>query len=369
MKVVVTGAAGFLGWHLRVRARAGGVHEVLPVGRSDWHRLHDLVRSADAVIHIAGVNRGEPAQVERGNVELARDVARALESDGKPRRVVYANSIQSGNGTPYGTGKETAAEMLRSSAERAGGTFVDVRLPNLFGEHGRPHYNSFIATFVDLIATGGSADIVDRPVPLLHAQPAAQALLDAMSGPGGVRTPAGKDVSVQRVWDLLSTFAKAYSTGDIPGLASQFEVELFNTLRATLFPERYPIPLTSHADDRGRLVETVRSHGGEGQTFVSTTRPGVTRGEHFHLRKIERFVVVSGEARISLRKVLTNEIVSFDVSGEDPVVIDMPTMWAHNITNTGAEELVTIFWTNELFDPADADTYREPVLLEEVDAC
>ncbi len=369
MKVVVTGADGFLGWHLRVRARAEGNHEVVPVNRSNWVELPALLRSADAVIHIAGVNRGEPDDVEKANVDLARDVARAMEADGKPRRIVYANSIQSGNQTSYGTGKAAAAEVLGSSAERTGGEFVDVRLPNLFGEHGRPDYNSFVATFVDLVATGGSPNIVDRLVPLLHVQAAAEALLDAMTGPTGVRSPAGTDVGVQQVWDLLNAFAETYSSGDIPRLTSQLDVDLFNTLRARLFPERYPIRLTSHADDRGRLVETVRSHGGQGQTFVSTTRPGITRGEHFHLRKIERFVVVSGQARISLRKVLTDEAVSFEVSGAEPVIIDMPTMWAHNITNTGDDELVTLFWTNELFDPADPDTYREPVLLEKVDAC
>lgn len=368
MNIVVTGADGFLGWHLRVRARAGGIHEVVPVSRANWDQLPNLVRFADAVIHIAGVNRGEPAHVETGNVALAHDVALAMESDGKPRRVVFANSIQSGNETPYGSGKAAAAEVLRLSASRTGGEFVDVRLPNLFGEHGRPNYNSFVATFVDLIATGRNPNVLDRPVPLLHVQNAAQALLDALKGPAGVRSPAATEVGVQQVWDLLSMFAKTYASGDIPQLTSQFHVDLFNTLRAGLFPECYPMPLTMHADDRGRLVETVRSHGGQGQTFVSTTRPSITRGEHFHLRKIERFVVVAGQARIRLRKVLTDDVLSFDVSGANPVSIDMPTMWAHNITNTGTDELVTLFWTNELFDPADTDTYREPVVPERVDA-
>ena len=105
----------------------------------------------------------------------------------------------------------------------------------------------------------------------------------------------------------------------------------------------------------------VRAHGGQGQTFVSTTRPGITRGEHFHLRKVERFVVLSGRARISLRRLFSEEVVSFDVTGGDPSVVDMPTMWAHNITNTGSDELTTLFWTQELFDPAAPDTYAEPV--------
>ncbi|WP_330476577.1 polysaccharide biosynthesis C-terminal domain-containing protein [Terrabacter sp. C0L_2] len=369
MKVVVTGADGFLGWHLRVRAHAEGIHELLPAQRDNWAELASLVKSADAIVHIAGVNRGEPDVVERGNEALARDVARAVEGAGGPRTLVYANSIQSGNGTPYGTGKEVAARLLRASVESSGGTFVDVQLPNLFGEHGRPDYNSFVATFVEHAVLGTQPQVVDRAVPLLHSQSAAATLLDALTGAPGVVRPRATDISVSRVWDLLQGFADTYAVGDVPKLSSQFEVDLFNTFRSRLFPERYPIALTAHADDRGRLVETVRSHGGQGQTFVSTTRPGVTRGEHFHLRKIERFVVLSGRATIGLRKVLGTDVVRFDVSGELPVIVDMPTMWAHNITNTGDEELVTLFWTNELFDPSDPDTYRELVGSEKVESC
>ena len=144
-------------------------------------------------------------------------------------------------------------------------------------------------------------------------------------------------------------------------LDTSLRVDLFNTYRAALFPAHYPIALTAHSDDRGRLVETVRAHGGQGQTFVSTTRPGITRGEHFHLGKVERFVVLSGQARISLRRVFHEDVVSFDVSGDAPAVVDMPTMWVHNITNTGDTEVTTLFWTHSLFDADNPDTYWEPV--------
>lgn len=365
----MTGAEGFLGWHLRVRVRAEGRHEVLPISRENWADLPELVASADAIVHIAGVNRGAADEVEHGNVALAQDLARAIDAAGTPRPVVYANSTQSGNGTAYGRGKEAAAGVLRASTEQCGGTFIDVRLPNLFGEHGRPNYNSFVATFVDHAVSGSQPDVVDRIVPLLHVQAAAAILLDALAADSGVICPPSTEIAVSKVWALLKQFTHTYATGDIPRLESQFEVDLFNTLRARLFPDSYPIALTAHADDRGQLVETVRSHGGQGQTFVSTTRPGVTRGEHFHLRKVERFVVLSGRATIGLRRVLDGDVVSFDVTGERPVIIDMPTMWAHNITNTGHEELVTLFWTNELFDPNDPDTYREPVGPEKADSC
>lgn len=362
MRIVVTGADGFLGWHLRVRLRAGPGAVVVPVTRETWSDLPDLVAGADAVVHVAGVNRGPEAAVERGNVELAADVAAAIRRRGGPARLVFANSTQCGNGTAYGTGKAMAAEILADAVAESGGHCVDVRLPNLFGEHGRPGYNSFVATFVHAVVDGVEPTVVDRPVGLLHAQDAARTLLDGLTTHRPRIDPRPTMTSVAEVLGTLRDFNAVYApAGDIPAFRSRLDVDLFNTLRAARFPVTPAIRLTPRADDRGRLVETVRAHGSAGQTFVSTTRPGVTRGEHFHLRKIERFVVLAGQARISLRRVLTGDVVHVDVDGREPVAIDMPTMWVHNITNTGDQELVTLFWTNELFDPDHPDTYPEPV--------
>lgn len=361
MRVVLTGAGGFLGWHTRVRLQALGLHEVVPVTRDNWPALRELCRGAQAVIHVAGVNRGSAELVESENIRLAEDVANAIASQGEPIRVVFANSIQSGNETSYGAGKAAAARILTETARASGGHFVDVRLPNLFGEHGRPAYNSFVASFVDAVVRGEEPSVQDRDVDLLHVQDAAQALMDALDTPSPLLDPRGTPTSVATVLELLREFHDVYANGDIPVLDSKLRVDLFNTYRAALFPTHYPILLSAHTDDRGRLVETVRAHGGQGQTFVSTTRPGITRGEHFHLGKIERFVVLSGEARISLRRVFTDEVVSFDVSGDAPAVVDMPTMWVHNITNTGDTEVTTLFWTHTLFDPDNPDTFWEPV--------
>jgi len=170
---------------------------------------------------------------------------------------------------------------------------------------------------------------------------------------------------VQTVFDTVQRFNELYATGDVPPLLTDLDLDLFNTLRAARFPAHYPMALSPRTDERGSLVEVVRAHGSQGQTFVSTTKPGITRGEHFHLRKVERFVVLSGHARISLRKLFTDEVVSFDVTGAAPAIIDMPTMWVHNITNTGASELTTLFWTHELFDPASPDTFPQAVQRDE----
>lgn len=359
MRIAVTGADGFIGWHTRIRLRALTDHEIVEVTRSNWHDLRALVADCDAVIHLAGVNRADDAELVETNAQLAREVADAVLASDRTQVVVYSNSIQSGNDTPYGDGKARAAEIL--NAALVGRRFVEVRLPNIFGEHCRPGYNSFVATFASAVVAGYSPDVTDRDIDLLHVQDAAQVLIDSLTSPSTVVAPPGHPTSVKEALETLQSQFEVYQDGDIPTLKSPFEVALFNTLRASMFPAHYPIPLVKRADNRGSLTEVVRAHGSEGQTFVSFTHPGITRGQHYHLRKFERFVVVQGEAEIALRKVLSDETIRFQVSGADPKVVDMPIGWAHSITNTGAGELTTIFWTNEIFDPTDTDTHPEEV--------
>lgn len=360
MKVLLTGAGGFLGWHTRLRLHAQAQHEVLVAMRDTWASLPGLVAAADAVIHIAGVNRGDDDEVEDGNVSLAEDLVDAVRAAGHPRRIVFANSTQDGNGTPYGTGKSRAVEVL-ATLRNDGHSVVDVHLPNVFGEHGRPRYNSFVATFVDAVANATTPEVADRQVELLHAQAAAQALVDGLTCDDQRLDPRGIEVGVQQVLDLLVEFEESYRTGEIPDLSTAFRIDLFNTYRAALFPEHYPIRLTPHSDPRGSFVETVRCRGGEGQTSFSTTVPGITRGEHYHLHKIERFAVISGSATMELRKMFSDEVLTFPATGDEPVAIDMPVGWVHNITNTGDEVLLTQFWSHELFRPDAPDTFPEPV--------
>jgi UDP-2-acetamido-2,6-beta-L-arabino-hexul-4-ose reductase len=356
--LVLTGASGFLGWHVQVLARALGLPKPTIVDRSTLaspERLGSALSGATRVIHIAGINRGEPSEVAEGNIDLARQLVAGLRACGTPpKTVVFANSVQAGNGTPYGDGKATAAVLLAEATRWFGSEFVDVLLPNLFGEHGRPHYNSVIATFCRLLADGGTPQVTDdRAIDLLHVTDAAGVLL------GTTKEQPTVNRTVRELADQLEQFAATYRTAEIPELNDRFDVRLFNTYRSHLPPA--PISLIRHADARGSLVETVKVHGGGGQTFCSSTVPGVTRGQHFHLAKVERFVVVRGEAEICLRRVLHDDVLRFRVSGDEPVVVDMPTMWTHNITNVGDGELTTLFWSNDLFDPANPDTYAEPV--------
>ncbi len=367
MKVVITGGHGFLGWHTACRLRALVGLDPARLGRKEFtdpHLLREHVADADVVLHLAGVNRAESDDaVREGNMHLARQLADAIVSAGRPVRVVYANSIQAHLDNPYGVGKASAAALLQAAVGQVGGSLADVLLPNLFGEHGRPKYNSFVATFCHAVAHGESPAVIDdRKVPLLHAQRAAQHLIDAMSGTQDEQlAPLADSHAVSQVLAQIREFHELYTRGEIPALTDQFRIDLFNTYRSYTFPQQFPFSATVHADDRGELFETTRTHGGTGQTFVSTTRPGATRGDHYHLHKVERFYVVSGTAEISLRRLFDDQVVKFKVDGTEPGFVDMPTMWVHNITNVGDGDLITMFWADQLLDPVNPDQYPEKV--------
>lgn len=362
-RVAVTGAGGFLGWHLRSALQESETAvSAIPVGEAfDLEQATAAVDGSERVVHIAGVNRASDGEVTEGNIGFAQQLASALRgATTPPPVVVYANSTQSTNGSVYGEAKARGAEILAAAASDIGAEFVDVRLPNLFGEHGRPFYNAVTATFSHLIAAG-EAPVVenDKELTLLHAQNAVDLLTGAVSLE--TLTKLQREQTVSGLLARLQSFAELYGRGEIPSVADDFDRDLFNTYRSYTFPAQTPINLTRHADARGSFFEIIRSHGGPGQSSFSTTVPGVTRGDHYHRRKIERFTVLQGRARISLRRLYSEDVVSFEVSGDAPGAVDMPTMWAHNITNIGDDVLYTSFWTNDIFDPANPDTIAEAV--------
>lgn len=368
MRIAITGSDGFLGRHLQVRLRAlAPTDTVVGVPRAvfnDDRSLAEALNRADAVVHLAGVNRGKPAEVEGGNVRAAERLTAFLDRSGRSPRVVYANSLQAGQPTPYGQGKARAGQILSKWASKGGAPYVDVVLPNVFGEGGGPDYNSVVATFCSRLATGGQPRIdVDRELQLLHAQDAAAVLIECLAAdaPAGTLRPAGNSACVSDTLNRLERIAATYRTGRFPDLGDPLTLRLFNTYRSHLYPQGFPIPLTDHRDLRGSFVETTQSLGGGSQSSFSTTEPGVTRGNHFHLRKVERFVVVRGRACIAIRPVWGGPVASFEVSGDQPAIVDMPTLHTHNITNVGDEVLYTVFWVNEIYDAADPDTFREAV--------
>jgi UDP-2-acetamido-2,6-beta-L-arabino-hexul-4-ose reductase len=366
MRTVLTGAGGFLGWHTQLRAFAtnGTSIDRLRLGENfDAISASTVLNGANRVVHIAGVNRGTDEDVENGNIYLAEQLVAALrETKQRPRTLVYANSIQAALDNPYGRGKQGAAEIIKAACDQLGIALLDLKLPNLFGEEGKPKYNSVVATFAHQVATGSTPVVAeDRELTLMHAQEAARLCLEANTELE-METAAVKILSVSEIAQTFMAFHMHYAAGEVPDLADTFARDLFNVYRAAVFKHRPVIKFEARADHRGYLVETMKSHGGEGQTFFSTTKPGITRGDHFHLRKIERFVVLSGEATIRLRKMFTTDVLEFAVSGFEPAAIDMPVGWVHSITNTGEVDLLTQFWTNEIFDSSDPDTFYEKVL-------
>lgn len=365
MKVALTGAGGFLGLHTRALVQSlEGSTQAFGLGdKFSPDHATASVDGSDRLVHLAGVNRGTDAEIRNGNLEFTKQLAEVLGAvSSPPEDVIYANSIQAGNHSVYGEAKAEAADVLRAAAESVGARFTNVLLPNLFGEHGRPFYNSVVATFCHLLQDGQLPEVTDdKELVLLHAQNAAEVLLGIVQVDGMEALTSRRTVS--EVLGKLRGMADTYRNGDIPHIGSSFDRDLFNTYRSFRLREEQDLPfaLDRRADARGSFFEVCRSHGGDGQTSFSTTAPSVTRGQHFHRRKVERFVVLSGKAEISMRRLFSNEVLTFAVDGEAPVAIDMPTLWTHNITNTGGSDLYTMFWTNDIFDPLNPDTFTEDV--------
>lgn len=370
-RVAITGAAGFLGWHLRCALRMREGWTAVPIDRAcfaDPQRLGAALAGADAVVHLAGVNRGPEAEVETGNVALATALVHALDASGSRAHLLYANSVHSRDASlpaaslsPYGRSKREAARILGERAARAGAPYTDIRFPHLFGEGGRPRYNSAIATFCHQLAAGEPPQVtVDGEVELFHAQRACDLIVEAIEdGQGGARSPDGARMRISEALARLQAMQADYATGTLPRFDTPLDLELFNTLRAYRFPRHYPVALDWRTDARGRLFEAVKTQHG-GQCFASWTEPGAVRGNHFHRRKVERFLVASGQALIRVRRLFDDTAHEFRVSGEAPVFIDMPTLHTHSIVNTGDTPLFTLFWSHEIYDPAAPDTWAEP---------
>jgi len=368
-RIAITGADGFLGWHLRCQAKIRGLGEPRQAVEADFQSveaLQEALGTVDVVVHLAGMNRGSEAEVYATNLRLAERLTAALDRTGQAPAILFANSTHSYNDSPFGRSKREAAGMLSAWAAARGTGFVDVILPHLFGEGGRPFYNSAFATFCHQLATGAEPQILqDGQLELVHAQRVAARFLDlaAGGGPSGTVRVEGAPMRVSEALERLKAIHATYQAGILPELADPFALECFNTYRSYLYPDRVPVPLELRTDPRGSLFEAVKSvHGG--QAFLSTTHPGITRGRHFHRQKVERFLVISGQAEIRIRRLFDPEVRVFPVSGEAPCFIDIPTLHTHEITNVGHGELLTLFWSHEIFDPSNPDTHPEPVILE-----
>jgi UDP-2-acetamido-2,6-beta-L-arabino-hexul-4-ose reductase len=367
MKLVITGARGLLGWHLQCHLGANERfrdHLVLLDHPSfdDNAKLAEALTDATAVIHLAGVNRASEAEVETGNIVIAKRLVEGLQNANAVPHLLYANTVHKDQDNAYGRGKAAAHQIFVDWASHRNAKYTELVLPHVFGECGRPFYNSVVFTFCHQLVQGESLTVNSAGhLELLHAQDISEQIVEALEQDhtGELRLQ-GRKMSVPAVAERLSAMYDSYSHDVIPDLRDRFDLQLFNTLRSFMYPTFYPRSLKLNTDDRGALFEAVKNDNG-GQAFLSTTKPGITRGNHYHFNKVERFLVVKGQANICIRRLLDNHVETFAVSGEQPVYVDMPTLHTHNITNTGDDELMTLFWSHEIFDPEAPDTYFEPV--------
>lgn len=371
IKVGITGQQGFVGQHLyntlglfpEEFARVAFEREYF----EDEVKLQQFVSSCDVIVHLAAMNRHhDPKVIYETNINLVEKLIAALQHSGKKTHVLFSSSSQEEKDNVYGQSKKEGRRLLSKWANDTGNQFTGLVIPNVFGPFGNPYYNSFIATFCHQLSHHEQPTIeVDGEVKLIYVGDLVGKILAEIRSEQGndlIKVPHTQESKVSEILTLLEKYKTQYlDSGIIPELKNLFEVHLFNTFRCYMdIRNHFPVKFTQHTDTRGAFVEVIRLNIG-GQVSFSTTVPGVTRGNHYHTRKIERFAVIKGQALIQLRKIGNEEVLEFNLSGDAPAYVDMPVWYTHNIKNTGTEELYTIFWINEFFDATDPDTYFENV--------
>ncbi len=375
-KIGVTGQNGFMGDHLYRTLALDESFERVHFERSSFENtalLEDFVSKCDVIVHLAAMNRHEDQNViYNTNIELVSKLIVACEKRNVKPHILFSSSTQEEKDNLYGKSKKEGKEKLMAWADSSGGRFTSLTIPNVFGPFGKPNYNSVVATFCHKIARNEKPSIInDGEVGLIYVNDLVQLFIDVIKGEAAVE-PIGKNSyrldippnhhkKVSGILALLKSYKSDYmENGVFPSLEDAFEKALFNTFRCYVPESHYPVKYTKHTDPRGSFVEIARTQT-SGQFSFSTTVPGITRGNHYHTRKAERFAVISGKALIQLRKVGTEEVIDYYLDGTELAYVDMPIWYTHNIKNIGEEELITLFWINEPYDPEDADTYFEDV--------
>ena len=378
IKVGITGQPGFVGTHLFNTLNLDKEHfETIPFEDcffSDDTLLEEWVSKCDAIVHLAALNRhNDPDVIYNTNISLVKQLISALENTNTHPHVLFSSSTQEERDNIYGKSKKEGRHLLELWAQKNNSKFTGLVIPNIYGPFGNPYYNSVVATFchqlthneqpkididgeLKLIYVGELVNIIIKQIQALHVIENKDAIIETIA----VNHTA--TIKVSELLKKIESFKSNYfDNGTIPDLNNEFDKNLFNTFICYIDLKRfYPFHLTKNTDNRGSFIETVKLNSG-GQVSFSTTVAGVTRGNHYHTRKAERFAVIKGKAIIELRKIGTDEVLSFELDGENPSFVDMPVWYTHNITNIGTEELYTIFWINEFFDPNDPDTYFEKV--------
>jgi UDP-2-acetamido-2,6-beta-L-arabino-hexul-4-ose reductase len=364
--IVVTGAAGFVGRNLMAELSAHKEHEALGFDMGDGvEALESALARADFVYHLAGVNRPQDnSEFEAGNTGFTGRVLEILERHGRAVPVVITSSIQAELGNPYGVSKKGAEELAFNWARRTGGRALVYRLQNLFGKWCRPNYNSVTATFCYNIARGLPIQVNDpgKNLELVYIGDLLEEFLLALKdephtgADGFCYVPTVHSITLQGLADMLYSFRASRSSLVLPDFGSPLVRAMYATFVSYLPENGFSYKPEMKHDNRGWLSELIKQPG-FGQIFVSRTKPGITRGNHWHHTKVEKFIVIEGEALIRFRKTDGSEVLEYPVSGTDLSIVDIPTGYTHSIENIGTTDVITLFWADEVFDPAHTDTY------------
>jgi UDP-2-acetamido-2,6-beta-L-arabino-hexul-4-ose reductase len=363
VRIVITGAEGFIGRNLRVRLRELAYEDVVCIGRNTSRAdLQSALASAEFVFHLAGINRPkDPQEFQEGNAEFTRLVCELLAAAKIKAPIVYASSTQAALDNAYGRSKRQAEEVLFAHGRDTGARVFVFRLTNVFGKWARPFYNSAVATFCHQAAHGLPLSVNDPAVPLrlLYIDDVVEAfvalLKDQQTPSGFVEASPVYDTTVGAVAHTLEEFVRSRETLVTPRVGTGLVRALYSTYVSYLPPERFAYALPKYEDPRGEFVEMLKTPDC-GQFSYFTARPGVTRGEHYHHSKTEKFLVIRGQARFEFRNIDTNERIEIIARGSESRVVETIPGWAHNITNIGDDELIVMLWANEIFDRMRPDT-------------
>ena len=367
--ILITGSEGFVGKNLRVTLQhREGLRLLCFDVHDDPATLAGLLDQADFVFHLAGINRPQnPEEFQTGNTGLTEQICSHLAAGSRQVPIVLSSSTQASLDNPYGVSKGGAEKAVIEYGRVTGANAYVFRLPNVFGKWCRPNYNSAVATFCHNIASDLPIQINDPNVvmTLVYIDDVVSAftgLLDGTVDRDGdyCRVLPVHTAKLGDIAELIHSFKESRVSRSIPNMSDSFEKKLYSTYLSYLPENCFSYPLKMNIDDRGSFTEFIRTID-RGQVSINISKPGITKGNHWHHTKNEKFLVVSGNGVISFRRVGTEEVIVYAVSGDTLEVVDIPTGYTHNITNTGKTDMVTVMWCNEMFDPKKPDTFFEPV--------
>ena len=371
--ILITGAGGFVGKNLVATLRTAGYTDLMLFEKDDTpETLADYCRRAAFVVHLAGINRPtDPSEFYTGNAGLTDTLLANLEAAGNTAPVLVTSSTQAELDNDYGKSKRQAEEAIFAHRRRTGAMVYVFRMPGVFGKWCRPNYNSVVATFCHNVAHGLPIQVRDSAfsLPLVYIDDVVACILAAFDGDVMMDRSATPichmhpihEVTLGRLAELIQGFAAGRTSLAVPDLApGSFEKKLYSTYLSYLPSDQFSYPLEMHTDNRGSFTEFLRSPE-RGQVSINISHPGIVKGNHWHHTKNEKFLVVKGEGVIRFRNIFSKEVIEYHVSGDKLEAVDIPCGYTHNIENVGTEDMVTVMWANEAFDPDHPDTFFEPV--------